>query len=67
MWTAALAPSLTVGLPPHAAQSFVLMDEMKNRSLAKRLFVIGMFQRESLQFPRRRGQRNHIVVDDFVF
>jgi hypothetical protein len=40
---------------------------MKDRHIAERLFVIGMFQRESLQFLRRRCQRDHIAVDAFVF
>src|SRR5215475_13468959 len=46
--------------------SFARTDAMKDLRLSERLFVIDIFQRESLQFPRRRCQRDHIVVDGFV-
>src|SRR5262249_37481671 len=38
----------------------------KDLGVAERLFVIGALQRESLQFPRRRGQHNRSIIEALV-
>jgi len=39
---------------------------MKDLRLEESFLAIGVSQREGSQFPRRRGQRNHFVVDALV-
>src|SRR6185503_840523 len=56
----------SVSIGNYQQPSFSRPEAMKDRRIAERLFVIGMFQRESLQFLRRRRQRDHIAVDAFV-
>ncbi len=57
---------LLPGQPAQVVKSIVRPDAIKDRRLAERIFGIGMFQRESLQFPGLRGQHNHFVVEALV-
>src|SRR5262249_39325198 len=46
--------------------SLVRTEAMIDLRLAERFLAIGMFQRECSQFPRRRGQHDHSVVEALV-